>query len=78
MKSQLVDHAQHIQAEEITQGVRSGTGEVNISEVRLLRQGVETRQVLEGEALTLEIDLVINQDLPDLTVGIVAARPTWK
>ena len=70
-ESSLAEHAQHIQAEETTQGVRSGTGEVKINSVRLLRQGQETRQVLEGEALTLEIDLKINQNVPDLTVGLL-------
>lgn len=70
-ESSLADHAQHIQAEETTQGMRSGTGEVKISAVRLLRQGQETQQVLEGEALTLEIDLKINQNVPDLTVGLL-------
>ena len=65
------NHEVHIQADERTQGVRSGTGEAKITSVRLLRQGVVTHQVFEGEALDLALDLAIHQDLPDITVGLL-------
>jgi lipopolysaccharide transport system ATP-binding protein len=65
------NHEAHIKADQETQGVRSGTGEARIVSARLLRQGQVTYQVLEGEALDLVIDLAINQDLPDVTVGLL-------
>lgn len=67
----VVNHEVHIKADQNTQGTRSGTGEAKIVAARLLRQGQVTYQVLEGEALDLVIDLVIHQDLPDVTVGLL-------
>ncbi len=70
-EGRVADHGQLIEATPDTRGVRSGTGEVKIRTVRLMRQGQDTQQVFEGEALDLAIELAIQQDLPDLTVGIL-------
>jgi lipopolysaccharide transport system ATP-binding protein len=67
----IANHEAHIQTDQETQGVRSGTGEAKIVSARLLRQGQVTYQVFEGEALDLVIDLAILQDLPDVTVGLL-------
>ena len=65
------DHTQHIAAPQQTGGVRSGSGEARIQSVKVLRQGQETVQVFEGEALDVQVNLRINQALPDMTVGIL-------
>lgn len=70
-EASLVKHDQHIQASENTQGVRSGTGEVKITSVQLMRQGQSIQQALEGEALDLVIHMAINNDMPDVTVGFL-------
>lgn len=70
-EERLIEHEQHIQAAQDVRGMRSGTGQARIQSVRLLRQEQETRQVTEGEALDLVVDLSIHQDLPDLTVGLL-------
>lgn len=70
-EGRVADHGQLIEATPDSRGIRSGTGEVKIRTVRLLRQGQDTQQVFEGEALDLVIELAIQQDLPDLTVGIL-------
>ncbi|MCF8167195.1 MAG: ABC transporter ATP-binding protein [Rhodoferax sp.] len=67
----LPDHPQHIQAQASTLGVRSGTGSVKIDTVRLLRQGQETTQAIEGEAVTLALHLSVYQAVPDLTIGLL-------
>lgn len=68
-------HEEHIETGEVetgvSVGVRSGGGAAKITAVRLLRNGQETQQVFEGEALDLEINLRINEDLPDVTVGLL-------
>lgn len=69
-EKRLVEHGQHIDALTETRGIRSGTGEVKIRAVRLLRQGLETQQVIEGEPLDLVIDLDVHHALPELTVGL--------
>lgn len=70
-EERLIEHEQHIQAAQDLRGIRSGTGEARISSVRLLRQGQETQQVIEGEPLELELELAVHQDLPELTVGLL-------
>ncbi len=70
-EGRAADHSQLIEATPSTRGVRSGTGEVKIRSVHLLRDGQDTQQVFEGEALDLVIEIAIQQDLPDLTVGIL-------
>lgn len=64
-------HEEHIEVSEPDTGVRSGSGEARIRGVCLRRRGKETLQVFEGEALDLDIDLRIHQDLPDVTVGLL-------
>ncbi|MBP6718337.1 MAG: ABC transporter ATP-binding protein [Rhodoferax sp.] len=67
----LAQHGQHIQAAEDERGIRSGTGEVKFTSVKLMRQGRPIQQALEGEALDLVIHLTINKDMPDVTVGFL-------
>lgn len=69
-EKRLADHEQHIDTLPETRGIRSGTGEVRIRAVRMLRQGLETQQVREGESLDLVIDLDVHQELPELTIGL--------
>jgi len=66
-------HEQHVKAHEDVPGggIRSGTGEARIESVKLLRNGLETQQVFEGETLNLRINILICQELPELTVGIL-------
>ena len=70
-EASLAEHDQHIQASENTLGVRSGTGEVKITSVQLMRQGQSIQQAIEGEALDLVIHMAINKDMPDVTVGFL-------
>ena len=64
-------HEEHIKAGEDESSVRSGSGAAKIIAVRLLRNNQETHQVFEGEALDLELDLQITDDLPDVTIGLL-------
>lgn len=70
-KEYISEHEQHIKSDEQISGTRSGTGEATIYSVQLLRQGRETQQVLEGEAVDLIISFNITQNLSDLTVGLL-------
>lgn len=70
-EAESVDHGQHIQTRQESQGIRSGSREARIIRVVLVRQGQETRQLLEGEAVTLVMDVDICEDLPDLTIGLL-------
>lgn len=72
-KESVGKHEEYIKAPEKTagSGTRSGTGEAHIQSAELLRQGLKTQQVIEGEPLELRIHLVILKDLPELTVGIL-------
>ncbi len=65
------EHDLHIQAGTESNGVRSGSGEAAIVGVKALRDGQETGQVLEGESLTLAVEVEIRQDLTELTVGML-------
>ncbi len=67
----LLAHADHISSSPSTRGVRSGTGEVRISSVRLTQHGKEVSQFSEGDAVRITIDLDIRQALPSVTVGIL-------
>ena len=64
-------HEEHIRSIEETRGIRSGTGEARIAYVKLIRQGVETTQILEGESVVLRLEVAVNAELADLTVGIL-------
>ena len=70
-EASLTDHANHISASPVTRGVRSGTGEVHISAVRITQHGKEINQLSEGDAVRITIDLDISQSLPGVTVGIL-------
>jgi len=65
------DHGQHIQAAPENQGMRSGSGEARILAVTLESQGQASRQLLEGEAVTLRMEIQICKHLPDLTLGLL-------
>ena len=67
----LPEHASHIASSPNTRGVRSGTGEVNIANVRLTQGGKEISNLFEGDALRITLDIDICQALPGLTVGIL-------
>lgn len=66
-------HGEHIVALKKTagSGTRSGTGQARIQSTQLLRLGQKTQQVIEGEPLELQVQLIILQDLPKFTVGIL-------
>jgi lipopolysaccharide transport system ATP-binding protein len=64
-------HEQHIATEDAMLGVRSGSGQAKIQSIKLLRLNQETTQVREGEALDMQIDIDIRENLPDLTLGFL-------
>ena len=54
-------------------GQRLGTGEVEITNVRLLdAAGNETDQIPSGGSLTVEMDFVAHEDVPDAIFGVSA------
>lgn len=67
----LLEHASHIASSPAARGIRSGTGEVNITAVQLTQNGNETSNFCEGDALRITLDFSICQALPSVTVGIL-------
>jgi hypothetical protein len=54
-------------------GQRLGTGEVEVVDVRLLNgSGAETEWIASGSSLTVEIDYVAHERVPDAIFGISA------
>lgn len=70
-KEVVAEHSTHVEVMPAQSGVRSGTGEVKIAQVMLLRQGQEVQQCFEGEPVTLAVDVQVLQAVPSLTVGIM-------
>ena len=64
-------HEEHIQAPTELSGIRSGTGQVIIESVQLLRKGFATQQVFEGEPAQIVAQVKVIQSVPELTVGIL-------
>jgi lipopolysaccharide transport system ATP-binding protein len=72
-EASIKSHQKHITAltDDGSVSVRSGTGQVRIKSVHLLRDGLEIKQAIEGEKLEICLELAVFEDLPSLTVGIL-------
>jgi lipopolysaccharide transport system ATP-binding protein len=70
-KEDVVDHALHVQLLPTESGVRSGSGEVKIAQVMLLRQGQEVQQCFEGESVVLAVEVQMLKAVQSLTLGFM-------
>jgi lipopolysaccharide transport system ATP-binding protein len=78
--AEVAEAYEHVMTEGVPQrdpgphgGQRHGTGEVEITSVRLLnRQGNETTAIAPGSPLTIEIEYVAHEDVPDAIFGVSA------
>ena len=70
-KEAVIEHAAHVEVQDAKSGVRSGSGEVKIGQVQLLRQGQEVQQCFEGESVALAVDVQVLKAVPSLTVGLM-------
>ena len=70
-KEAVVEHTAHVEVPDAQSGVRSGSGEVKIGQVQLLRQGQEVQQCFEGEPVVLAVDVQVLKAVPSLTVGLM-------
>jgi lipopolysaccharide transport system ATP-binding protein len=61
------------QAEDETGAIatRSGTGEARIAKVELLAEGTAVRALRRGERAIIRVEIAVERDLPELTVGIL-------
>ena len=74
--AQLADHQnQRVERLTLDNGkvqTISGTGEVNLLDVRLLNQENEISEMIcVGESIVIEVDYMILSEIPDLTVGFM-------
>jgi lipopolysaccharide transport system ATP-binding protein len=70
-KDNVANHAAHVEILPVQTGVRSGSGEVKIGQLKLLRQGKEVQQCFEGEPVIMAIEVQVLRAVHSLTVGFM-------